>query len=238
MLAFSLNLSVESVCFAVAAIIVLLGGIFVVISENPVHSALSLVATLFGVALMFIIQGAYFLAAIQVIVYAGAIVVLILFVIMLLGVDRFEVLWGRERKLWRRPLALVAAAAIAVLAAVGALATTTTVTGKHSVSGKLHPDEDVLALGRVLFTKYIWAFEITGILLTVAVVGAVVLARKPEGDVLDLDELPVLEDDEWDDDDGDADLAEVEAEMHQDDVSDESHDADDESVGAEEVSAP
>ena len=211
MLAALFNLSVESVCFAVAAVVVLLGGIFVVISENPVHSALSLIATLFGVALMFIIQGAYFLAAIQVIVYAGAIVVLFLFVIMLLGVDQFEVLWGRERKIWRRPLALLAAAAVSVLVCVGALAGSDAVTGKHSVSGKLRPDGDVLALGRVLFTRYVWAFEITGILLTVAVVGAVVLSRKPSDEVIDLEELPPAPDDDWFDEDEDDAATEVTA---------------------------
>jgi NADH-quinone oxidoreductase subunit J len=191
------------------------------------------VATLFGVALMFVIQGAYFLAAIQVIVYAGAIVVLFLFVIMLLGVDRFEVVWGRERKPWRRPLALVAAAAVAVLVCLAALGIDGDATGKRSVSGKLHPDSDVLQLGKVLFTRHVWAFEITGVLLTVAVIGAVVLSRKPSGDAVDLEELPPADEDEWEPDDGEGDLEEVVAEMHQDEHRDEAHDADDETVGSE-----
>ncbi len=185
---------VERVVWAVAALVVLGGALGVIASENAVHAALSLVATLFGVALMFVLQEAYFLAAIQVIVYGGAIVILFLFVIMLLGVDRFEMLWGRERHAWRRPLAVLSAAVIATLACVGMLATTATPTGAPSVTGKVGgPGDDIMAIGRSLFTDHVWAFEITGVLLTVAVVGAVVLARKPQRAPIDLDEFPLPE---------------------------------------------
>src|SRR5680860_541158 len=85
-----LDLSVEWVTFWICALIVLGGAFGVIWSRNPVHSALSLVATLFGVAVLFLNQNAQLLAAVQVIVYTGAIVVLILFVLMLLGVDRDE----------------------------------------------------------------------------------------------------------------------------------------------------
>jgi NADH-quinone oxidoreductase subunit J len=181
---------VEKISWGISAIIVLSGALGVVILENPVHNALSLVATLFGVAVMFVIEKAYFLAAIQIIVYAGAIVVLFLFVIMLLGVDRFEIVFGPERKAWRRPLAYVAGAAIVGLVAVGLLATKVTVTGQKSVTRALGSGPDINQLGKTLFTKYIWAFEITGVLLTVAVVGAVVLSRRLTGAAIDLDEFP------------------------------------------------
>ncbi|HEV2360656.1 MAG TPA: NADH-quinone oxidoreductase subunit J, partial [Acidimicrobiales bacterium] len=78
----------DALTFVVAGAISLIGAIGVVLLRNPVHAALSLVATLFGMAVLFVEQDAQFLAAVQVIVYAGAIVVLFLFVIMLLGVDR------------------------------------------------------------------------------------------------------------------------------------------------------
>ena len=78
----------EAITFFIAALIAIAGACGVVLLKNPVHAALSLVATLFGVAIHFINLEAYFLAAVQVIVYAGAIVILFLFVIMLLGVDR------------------------------------------------------------------------------------------------------------------------------------------------------
>src|SRR5258708_35634357 len=80
----------ELLVFVIAAAIILCGAVGVIVSANPVHSALCLVATLFGVAVLFVEQDAHFLAAVQVIVYAGAIVVLFLFVIMLLGVDTSE----------------------------------------------------------------------------------------------------------------------------------------------------
>jgi NADH-quinone oxidoreductase subunit J len=182
--------SIEKITWGISAVIVLTGALGVVALENPVHNALSLVATLFGVAVMFVIQKAYFLAAIQIIVYAGAIVVLFLFVIMLLGVDRFEDVWGPERLAWRRPLAFVAGAAVVGLVAVGLLATKVTVTGQKSVTAPLGSGPDIKRLGETLFTKYIWAFEITGVLLTVAVVGAVVLSRRLKGEAIDLDEFP------------------------------------------------
>ncbi len=181
---------IEKITWGISAVIVIVGAGGVVTSENPVHSALSLVGTLFGVAVMFVIEKAYFLAAIQVIVYAGAIVVLFLFVIMLLGVDRFEVVFGRERRAWRRPLAVVAGAATFGLVVVGLVATRVTVTGAKSTTAPLGTKPDVNQLGETLFTKYVWAFEITGVLLTVAVVGAVVLSRRLSGEAIDLDEFP------------------------------------------------
>ena len=110
----------------------LAGGLGVVLSSNPVHSALMLILTLFSVAVLFVAQEAHFLAAVQVIVYAGAIVVLFLFVIMLLGVDRFEDI-RKERLKGQRPLAAVAG--LAVLAAVLVLARTEWVSGAKSVAG-------------------------------------------------------------------------------------------------------
>src|SRR6476661_5154960 len=98
---------VELLVFLIASSIVLIGALGVVFNSNPVHAALSLVATLFGIAVLFIAQDAQFLAAVQVIVYAGAIVVLFLFVIMLLGVDRSDSL-ETEPLTGQRPAALVA----------------------------------------------------------------------------------------------------------------------------------
>src|SRR5919108_5720938 len=92
--------------FVVAGALSVGGALGVVLSRNPVHSALMLVMTLFGVAVLFVEQQAHFLAAVQVIVYAGAIVVLFLFVIMLLGVDRSDDL-GVEPLRGQRPLAVV-----------------------------------------------------------------------------------------------------------------------------------
>ena len=81
---------VDAVVFIVSAIIILGGASGVIFSRNPVHSALSLIASFFGVAVLFILQEVHFLALVQVVVYGGAVVVLFLFVIMLLGVEELE----------------------------------------------------------------------------------------------------------------------------------------------------
>ncbi len=175
--------------FLLTGAICLAGALGVVLFRNPVHNALSLIATLFGVAVLFIAQEAYFLAAIQVIVYAGAIVILFLFVIMLLGVDRVESL-EREPLLGQRPVAAVLGIAILGLTLTALFSTATEVTGDSSVLAPLDPNvPDIERLGRVLFTDYIFAFEITAVLLTIAVVGAVVLARRATAPI-DLGEFP------------------------------------------------
>jgi NADH-quinone oxidoreductase subunit J len=189
---------VEATVWVIAAAIILLGACGVVFLSNPVHNALSLVATLFGVAVLFVQQQAYFLAAIQVIVYAGAIVVLFLFVIMLLGVDRIDLL-GHERKAWRRPVAAVSAVVLAVLVLVLALSGIAHVTGEKSQTASLHGHgNNIQQLGQVLFTNYVWAFEITAVLLTIAVVAAVMLSRRPDGSAIDLEEFVLDDDDEAD----------------------------------------
>jgi len=165
--------------FVICAVIVLSGAIGVITSRNAVHAALSLVMTLFGVAILFIEQHAYFLAAVQVIVYAGAIVVLFLFVIMFLGVDRQENI-EVEPLVGQRPLALVFMA-IALGSILALAATANWVTGAHHVAGSLTAGHhtDTYELGKAIFTTYLWPFEVTAALLVIAVVGAVVLARRP-----------------------------------------------------------
>jgi NADH-quinone oxidoreductase subunit J len=173
--------TVDALTFAIAAAIVLAGAIGVVVARNPVHSALMLVMTLFGVAVLFVEQQANFLAAVQVIVYAGAIVVLFLFVIMFLGVDREESL-EKEPLRAQRPLAvglIVLGLAGLLLMGFGAHWSV----GAKSIAGpsRNQPGGDVAALGKSVFTTYLFAFEVTSALLVIAVVGAVVLARRPGG---------------------------------------------------------
>ena len=226
----------EAAIFIVCAVIVLSGALGVVLSRNPVHSALSLVATLFGIAVLFLNQNAQLLAAVQVIVYTGAIVVLILFVLMLLGVDTDDDI-AVEPIVGQRILAVIAGLALlgALLAAVQVIVYTgaivvlilfvlmllgvdeeddlavdpivgqrvlaflagfallgsllvvfitqrdTLVTGQHSATAAIRTDlSNIAQLGRQIFTTWIFAFEITAGLLTVAVIGAVVMARRPD----------------------------------------------------------
>src|ERR1700722_19925783 len=164
--------------FAVAAAIVLAGAIGVVIARNPVHAALMLVMTLFGIAVLFVLQRADFLAAVQVIVYAGAIVVLFLFVIMFLGVDKTESVRVDPLR-GQRPLAAgLVALGLAGVLILGLVSHWTT--GKPSVAGRANgPGSNVFKLGHSVFTTYLFPFEVTSALLVIAVVGAVVLARRP-----------------------------------------------------------
>jgi len=194
---------VELIVFIVAGAFALIGAMGVVTARNPVHAALFMVMTLFSVAVLFLAQDAQFLAAVQVIVYAGAIVVLFLFVIMLLGVDQSEDL-SIEPIVGQRSLAALVGLGIAIMAIVFVQAD---ITGERSVTApKLDsittqvdqpavtlPDDQIVGtennsniaqLGRVVFTDYIFAFEITALLLTIAVVGAVVLARGRDDELL------------------------------------------------------
>ncbi len=147
-------------------------------------------ATLFGVAVLFIAQDAQFLAAVQVIVYAGAIVVLFLFVIMLLGVDRAEDLES-DPLIGQRTLGLLIGGLLgAGLVLVLVTSTVTGAPGQETPAEKALPNIERLA--RLVFTDYLFAFEITSVLLVIAVVGAVLLAHHRQSDAIDADE-PVVE---------------------------------------------
>ena len=175
-----------TVVFTTAALLILIGALGVISVRNPVHAALSLIMTLFGVAVAFVAQSADFLAAVQIIVYAGAIVVLFLFVIMFLGVDRRDDI-EIEPLVGQRPLAYLLIA-ITLAGVILMLVSAHWVTGAHQVVGPIEgpitssagsPSGEPAQLGKQLFTTYLFAFEATAALLVIAVVGAVVLARRP-----------------------------------------------------------
>lgn len=169
--------------FLTSALLILVGAFGVISVKNPVHAAISLIMTLFGVAVAFVAQSADFLAAVQIIVYAGAIVVLFLFVIMFLGVDltmhvRVEPLVGQR--------AFAAAGVVLTVAGlITLMATSHWATGATSVSGAglVHGAGNVKQLGTAVFTTYLYAFEATAALLIIAVVGAVLLARRERHEV-------------------------------------------------------
>lgn len=171
----------ELVVFVLAAAMILVGAIGVIVRSNPVHAALSLILTLFGVAVLFVAQNAHFLAAVQVIVYAGAIVVLFLFVIMLLGVDRAEDITTEPFKV-QRPLAAIVGLGLAGLVIAAVVASRDVVIPRGSgidvadVVGD--GDSNIKQLSRSVFGDYVVAFEVTSVLLVVAVVGTVLLTRR------------------------------------------------------------
>jgi NADH-quinone oxidoreductase subunit J len=170
----------ELFVFVAAAAMILAGAIGVVVRSHPVHAALSLILTLFGVAVMFVAQEAHFLAAVQVIVYAGAIVVLFLFVIMLLGVDRTEDIKTEPFKV-QRPLAVIVGLGVIGLVTAAVVASRDVVSSRGSglvTPDMADPDSNIRQLSRSVFGDYVVAFEVTSVLLVVAVVGTVLLTRR------------------------------------------------------------
>ncbi len=172
----------EYVVFFSAAVMILGGAIGVITLKNPVHAALGLVLTLFGVAVQFVAMEAQFLAAVQVIVYAGAIVVLFLFVIMLLGVDESTDL-SIEPIPIQRPLAAVMAVGLvgllgaAIVRAEDALVINPG-SGIDTARETGNNDANIHQLAANLYGDYVFAFQLTSVLLIVAVAGTVLLTRK------------------------------------------------------------
>ena len=168
----------DQVLFTAFSALAVVAALLAVTRKNAVASACWLVAMFFGLAGVFVLQEAYFVATTQILVYAGAIMVLFLFVIMLLGVDREESM--QDRIPYQRPAAI--ALGVILLAELLFLAGHDWATGQKTASGV--PIEgggfggNVERVARVLFTDYMWAFEITAVLLVIAIVGAVVLARR------------------------------------------------------------
>jgi len=171
--------------FICAALMILAGAVGVIVRSHPVHAALSLILTLFGVAVMYVSQEAQFLAAVQVIVYAGAIVVLFLFVIMLLGVDKAEDLRIEPFKM-QRPVAAVVGGGIIGLIIFAAISSRDNIGVAQppqsnfvkDVSATEH-NSNIRSLARDLFSDHVLAFELTSVLLVIAVVGTVLMARRP-----------------------------------------------------------
>lgn len=169
---------IDTVFFYCFAAMVLLGGIFTITRRNAVHSAISLIVSLLGVAGLYLLQQAEFLFAVQIVLYVGGIMVLFLFVIMLVNLDQA----AKERRFNRYWIAGVAAV-LAVAAELGYFL--------YKGAGQFHIAEAASnivppppALGNTeliadtLFSEYLLPFEIASILLLVAVVGSVVMAKK------------------------------------------------------------
>lgn len=177
----------EYVVFFAAAVMILGGAIGVITLKNPVHAALGLVLTLFGVAVQFVAMDAQFLAAVQVIVYAGAIVVLFLFVIMLLGVDE-SIDLSIEPIPIQRPLAAVMSIGLVALVGAAVIRARTALminpgTGIASARDLGEHDANIAQLANNLYGDHVFAFQLTSVLLVVAVVGTVLLTRKWPRDI-------------------------------------------------------
>jgi NADH-quinone oxidoreductase subunit J len=165
----------EQLTFWVVATLAVLGGLMMLVSRKAVHSALWLALTMVCLAIFYIMNGAVFLGVVQVVVYTGAVMMLFLFVLMLVGVDasdsRVETLRGQ------RVAAVLAGLGFAILL-IGGL-------GRATLGDPIGVDAlnaadggNVQALARVIFSRYVWAFEMTSALLITAAVSAMVLAHR------------------------------------------------------------
>ena len=164
----------EATIFWIVAFAAVGSGLAMVLARNAVHAALFLVATQLSLAIMFLLQGAFFIAALQIIVYAGAIMVLFVFVVMLLGVDKKEALV--ETLPLQRPIA----AGLGLLL-IGEISYLLVNRGFNLAveSGPLRAARgNVENIAGSLFTEWALPFEATSILLVVAVVGSMALAKK------------------------------------------------------------
>jgi NADH-quinone oxidoreductase subunit J len=157
------------VAFAVLAVIAVGSALGLVLKKNPIHGALFLVVNLASVAALYLTLGAEFLAAAQVIVYAGAIMVLFVFAIMVLIPGKEET--GADPRRGFRLAALPAGAVLVVLLVI-VVGRAVVVTGPGGAPG------NVEAVGRLLFTDYLFPFELTSVLLLAAMVGVLLLARR------------------------------------------------------------
>jgi len=162
----------DLILFLAFALIAVVAAINVVVQRHPISSAISLVGVMGSLAVLYLLLGAEFIAAAQVIVYAGAIMVLFVFVIMLLNA-------GGEARAGRSFVAsLLGVPALVALLALLAFFTARLFPGDAEVHFGGFKGGTPEAIGRALFTTYLLPFEITSILILIAVVGAIVLGRK------------------------------------------------------------
>ena len=166
--------------FYVFAAIAIVTSLLVVTQRHPVHSVMLLIGTFGALSGLYVLLDAPFAAAIQIIVYAGAIMVLFLFVVMLLNAGREPMAPGAPGVDEERATFARGAMRLGALLAIGFGVELVWALTRASESGAFPGGSisDVRTIGRVLFTDYAFAFEVTSILILVAMVGAVVLARR------------------------------------------------------------
>ncbi|OGN50993.1 MAG: NADH:ubiquinone oxidoreductase subunit J [Caulobacterales bacterium RIFOXYA1_FULL_67_7] len=167
----------QGIAFYLLAATAVVSGLLVVTARNPVHSVLWLILAFFSAAGLFVLLGAEFLAMLLVVVYVGAVAVLFLFVVMMLDVDFLKLREGYARYL---PIGAVIAA---VLLAEMILVSSAVIQGgaPAGLAGPGAPDPDmsnVEAIGRVLYTDYIYFFQAAGIVLLIAMIGAITLTLR------------------------------------------------------------
>jgi NADH-quinone oxidoreductase subunit J len=170
---------IGAIAFYLFATLTIASAVAVIFARNPVHSVLWLILAFFNAAGLMLLVGAEFIAMLLVIVYVGAVAVLFLFVVMMLDIDFASLRSGFTRNLpFGIILALVLLAEIGI--AVSAWKAGPTLSG-HAIPAAAQPN--IVALGQLLYSRYLFAFELAGLILLVAMVGAIVLTHRRRGDL-------------------------------------------------------
>jgi len=167
---------VSAIAFWVLASVAVLAAFMVVASRNPVRSVLWLILTFFTTAGLFVLIGAEFLAMLLVVVYVGAVAVLFLFVVMMLDVDFVELKQG-----FLQYMPLGALIALVMLTEIIVVGVSWAATRGEEVMRVPDPDPEISnieAIGQVLYTDYVYFFQIAGLVLLVAMIGAIVLTLR------------------------------------------------------------
>ena len=168
-------MSSQQIFFSYFAVMMTVLSLLVVTRKNPVHSVLLMLILFVHMAGLYLFLNAEFLAAIQIIVYAGAIMVLYLFVIMLLNL-RKEVTEVRFVKQWPSALGVAAVLGLILVTVLSKIKIVAPL-GEYSIEA-VRSVGSIMTIGKVLYTQYLLPFEIASIILLVAIIGAVVLAKK------------------------------------------------------------
>jgi NADH-quinone oxidoreductase subunit J len=170
-------MDLQAIAFYLLATITLVSGFLVITARNPVHSVLFLILAFFSAAGLFVMLGAEFLAMLLVVVYVGAVAVLFLFVVMMLDVDFSQLREGFSRYL---PIGMVVGGVLAIEMVL--VATAVANRGAASLNAApAAPDANLPnaeAIGRVLYTDYVYFFQAAGLVLLVAMIGAIVLTLR------------------------------------------------------------
>jgi NADH-quinone oxidoreductase subunit J len=172
-------MSVDLVLFLVLALVAVAAAIGMLVSQNAVYSALFLVINFATVAVFYLLLGAPFIAMAQITVYAGAIMVLFLFVIMLLGAEKLAP--GKVLP-YQRPLAIGLAFVLVAETAYLLLSRVQSTAAIVAPTEATNAVEEIRKLGMALFSNYLLPFEVTSIILLVAMVGAIVMTKREKGE--------------------------------------------------------
>jgi NADH-quinone oxidoreductase subunit J len=172
-------MNVTLILFVVLAAVAIASAAGLLISRNTVYAALFLVLNFATMAVFYLILGAPFIALAQVTIYAGAIMVLFLFVIMLLGADKLP---PGQVLPWQRPMAIVLAAVLLAEAGFLLFQRLQITTGLANPDASVNTTQALQDLGMMLFNQYLLPFEVTSVLLLVAMVGVIVLTKKQKGE--------------------------------------------------------